>query len=101
MSAKALVEVRDTLRVWIEFRAPKKGELTWAVPDSSSPEEALEALRRDRSGISRFFVDLVALTLGLVSRKFLVIDDHMIWNYRVQLEAIAAARADPARRTAR
>lgn len=42
MSAKALVEVRDTLRVWIEFRAPKKGELTWAVPDSSSPEEALE-----------------------------------------------------------
>lgn len=42
MSVKALIELRDTIRVWIEFRAPKKGELTWAVPDCCSPEEALE-----------------------------------------------------------
>jgi hypothetical protein len=34
----------------------------------------------------------LALARGLISRKFLVIDDHMIWNYRRQLEAIAAAR---------
>jgi triacylglycerol lipase len=53
---------------------------------------AQEALRRDRSVIARFFVDVAALALGLISRRFLVIDDHMIWNYRTQLEAIAASR---------
>lgn len=42
MSQKALVEIRDVIHVWIEFRAPKKGELTWSVPDCLSPEEALE-----------------------------------------------------------
>lgn len=42
MSGKALIELRDTIHVWIEFRAPQKGELTWAVPDRCSPEEALE-----------------------------------------------------------
>jgi hypothetical protein len=26
--------------------------------------------------------------------RFLVFDDHMIWNYRTQLEAIAAARTE-------
>lgn len=31
MSAKAVIEIRDVIRVWIEFRAPKKGELTWTV----------------------------------------------------------------------
>ena len=36
---------------------------------------------------------LGSLIVGLVSRRFLVIDDHMIWNYRTQLEDIAAARA--------
>jgi len=51
-----------------------------------------EALRRDRLAAARLFVDVAALTLGLISRKFLVIDEHMIWNYRAQLEAIAAAR---------
>ena len=52
-----------------------------------------EALRRDRTGVSRFAVDVYALAAGLISRRFLVVDDHMIWNYRIQLEAIAAARA--------
>jgi hypothetical protein len=52
-----------------------------------------EALRRDRSFITRFLIDIAALAVGLISHKFLVIDDHMIWNYRTQLEAIAAARA--------
>lgn len=42
MSAKALFEFRDVIRVWIEFRAPKKGELMWSVPDCATPEEALE-----------------------------------------------------------
>lgn len=42
MSAKALIELRDVIHVWIEFRAPKKGELMWSVPDCLTPEEALE-----------------------------------------------------------
>jgi hypothetical protein len=42
VSAKALIEIRDVIRVWIEFRAPKKGELMWSVPDCLTPEEALE-----------------------------------------------------------
>lgn len=42
MSGKALIELRDTIHVWIEFRAPKKGELMWAVPAGATPEEALE-----------------------------------------------------------
>ncbi len=44
MSAKALIEVRDVLHVWIEFRAPKKGDLMWSVPDCLTPAEALEHL---------------------------------------------------------
>jgi hypothetical protein len=42
MSAKAAVEIRDVIRVWIEMRPPKKGELTWAVPIEATPEQALE-----------------------------------------------------------
>lgn len=42
MSAKAAIEIRDVISVWVEFRAPKKGELCWAVPDCCSPAEALE-----------------------------------------------------------
>ena len=42
MSAKAAIEIRDVINVWIEFRAPKKGELTWSVPADASLEEALE-----------------------------------------------------------
>jgi hypothetical protein len=54
---------------------------------------ALEALRRDRNGLARFAVDVVDLIVGLVARRLLVIDDHMIWNYRTQLSAIAEVRA--------
>lgn len=42
MSARALIEFRDVIQVWIEFRAPKKGELTWSVSANATPEEALE-----------------------------------------------------------
>lgn len=42
MSAKAAIEIRDVLHVWIEFRAPKKGDLAWAVPADTTPAEALE-----------------------------------------------------------
>lgn len=42
MSAKALIEIRDVINVWIEFRAPKKGDLSWSVPANATPEEALE-----------------------------------------------------------
>ena len=42
MSAKAIVEIRDVIHVLVEFRAPKKGELMWAVPANATPEEALE-----------------------------------------------------------
>ena len=42
MSAKAAIEIRDVINVWIEFRAPKEGELAWSVPADASPEEALE-----------------------------------------------------------
>lgn len=42
MSAKAVIEIRDVVRIWIEFRAPKKGDLMWTVPDCLTPAEALE-----------------------------------------------------------
>ncbi len=42
MSAKALIEFHDVIRVWIELRAPKKGELMWSVPEDVTLEEALE-----------------------------------------------------------
>jgi triacylglycerol lipase len=53
---------------------------------------AVGALRRDR--YASFVVDIVALVVvSLVSRRLLITDDHMIWNYRTKLEDIAAARA--------
>jgi hypothetical protein len=42
VSVKASIEIRDVIHVWIEFRAPKKGELAWTVPADASPEMALE-----------------------------------------------------------
>ena len=42
MSAKAAIKFHDVIRVWIEFRAPKKGELMWSVPENLTPAEALE-----------------------------------------------------------
>ena len=50
------------------------------------------ALRRDR--YTSFALDVWALVVvTLVTRKLLINDDHMIWNYRRQLEAVAAARS--------
>jgi len=48
MSSRALVEIHDVLRVWIELRPPRKGELTWSVPEGSTPEEALALVLRER-----------------------------------------------------
>jgi hypothetical protein len=42
MTKKPLIEIRDVINVWIELRAPKKGELMWSVPDCLTPAEALE-----------------------------------------------------------
>lgn len=54
----ALVEIRDVVRVWIEFRAPRKGDLMWAVPCDATPAEALDEVlcgRDDhRAGIVGF-----------------------------------------------
>ena len=52
MSAKATIEIRDVIQVWIEFRAPKKGELTWSVPDCITPAEALEHVLVGRDVLS-------------------------------------------------
>jgi triacylglycerol lipase len=52
-----------------------------------------EALRRDRRLLVSLAVDLWALARWAISRKLLVVDDHMIWNYRTQLEDIANYRS--------
>lgn len=52
MTIKAAIEFRDVIRVWIEFRAPKKGELTWAVPVGATPEEALEHVLVGRDSLT-------------------------------------------------
>jgi hypothetical protein len=51
-------------------------------------------LRRDR--YASFLVDIAALVVvSLLSRRPLITGDHMIWNYRTQLLAIAAAPTGP------
>jgi hypothetical protein len=48
-------------------------------------------LRRDR--YASFLADIAALVVvSLRSRRLLITDEHMIWNYHTQLEAIAAPR---------
>jgi lipase (class 3) len=50
------------------------------------------ALRRDR--YASFLYNIAAIALvTLRTRKLLINDDHMIWNYRKRLDEIAAARA--------
>ena len=52
----------------------------------------LVALRRDR--YASFLYNIAAIVLvTLRTRRLLINDDHMIWNYRKRLEEIAAARA--------
>jgi hypothetical protein len=51
-----------------------------------------EVERRDQSGIARFVLDALSAARWLISHDFSAVDDHMIWNYRNQLERIAMAR---------
>jgi len=52
----------------------------------------IEILRRDRSPLARFFVNVFSIATVFIYRRWLVIDDHMIWNYRHRLEQVAVAR---------
>lgn len=80
MSAKAAIEIRDVISVWIEFRAPKKGELTWSVPADATPEEALEQVLAGRDIWSagetgfgyRAFVDMSEFDRLYASRNIVV-----------------------------
>ena len=70
----------------------------WGYQHSGDPRlltgpRPLEALRRDRGVWARLAVDLWSLLVWPLTRRFFAIDDHMIWNYRTQLETIARARA--------
>jgi hypothetical protein len=72
----------------------------WGYEHSGDPRlltgpRPQEALRRDHGFWARLLVDIRALLRSPVTRKFTAVDDHMIWNYRTQLEVIAAARARP------
>jgi hypothetical protein len=52
----------------------------------------LVALRRDRYASVLYNIAAIVL-VTLRTRRLLINDDHMIWNYRKRLEEIAAARA--------
>jgi RNA polymerase sigma factor (sigma-70 family) len=52
----------------------------------------LVALRRDRYASVLYNIAAIIL-VTLRTRKILINDDHMIWNYRKRLEEIASARA--------
>jgi triacylglycerol lipase len=52
----------------------------------------LVALRRDRYASVLYNIAAIIL-VTLRTRRLLINDDHMIWNYRKRLEEIAAARA--------
>ena len=52
----------------------------------------VEVLRRDRTPLARFFVDVLSIATIVIYRRWLAIDDHMIWNYRHRLEQVAVAR---------
>jgi lipase (class 3) len=54
--------------------------------------KASVALRRDRYVSCLYNITAIVL-VTLRTRKLLINDDHMIWNYRRRLEEIAAARA--------
>jgi len=62
-------------------------------PRLLKPNSRDRALRQDRSWFARILVDLVLLPVALIVRRYWVIDDHMIWNYRSQLDHIADARS--------
>jgi hypothetical protein len=51
-----------------------------------------EALRRDQTDAARVCAYILSTTVAFFIRRLTIIDDHMIWNYRRQLDTIAAAR---------
>ncbi len=62
-------------------------------PRLLSPKaEGREALRRDQSDLARIWAYFKLTTLAPILRRVAIIDDHMIWNYRRQLDEIAASR---------
>lgn len=52
-----------------------------------------QALRRSRNPIAELIVDLASAAAWTVTRKLPIVAEHMIWNYRARLEAIASDRA--------
>jgi hypothetical protein len=51
-----------------------------------------QALRRDRGIVSRLLVDLLAVPAMVIVGRLIIVENHMIWNYRTQLDGIALAR---------
>lgn len=79
MSGKALVEIRDVIRVWIEFRAPKNGELTWSVPADATPEEALEHVLVGRDTWPSGEAGFGYWAFRDVTPEFEIQDGHELW----------------------
>ena len=52
-----------------------------------------EALRRDQDLVPRTLHYLWSILVWPFTGRISIIDDHMIWNYRIKLEAIANIRA--------
>lgn len=72
--------------------------LPWGYLHSGDPRllkgaSPTQALRRDRDFFVRGVVYLWSFLVFPILRRLSIIDDHMIWNYRVKLETIADARA--------
>jgi hypothetical protein len=59
-------------------------------------ERPRHILRRDWDLISRARFYLWSLLIWPVTRRLIIIDDHMIWHYRARLEGIAKIRAGAA-----
>lgn len=55
------------------------------------------ALRRERNQVISIGIALFSFAESLLGNGVFVIDDHMIWNYRRHLEAIARFRERPAK----
>jgi hypothetical protein len=58
--------------------------------------EPTHILRRDWDLVSRARFYLWSLLIWPITRRLIIIDDHMIWNYRTRLEHIAEIRAGAA-----
>jgi hypothetical protein len=56
-------------------------------------EHPRHILRRDWDLFSRTRFYLWSLLIWPITRRLIIIDDHMIWNYRARLESIAKVRA--------